>query len=161
MVSQAQHNGLSPEQFDLLLKKQIVKEDIFIQIYGDEFDYRILKIKDNGKLFTVKNIDTKEDKQITFNDIRIIEDMPIDRIMEAYLVDEELNTLDIIKKTDVCKTIIGKKKCSIDGNELEDGMKIVLHNDKTEKYNNKVLTVSGVGSSIKLSAPRGRPKKNT
>ena len=160
MVSQAQHNGLSPEQFDLLLKKQIVKEGIFIQIFGDEFDYRVLKINDD-KTFIIKNIDTKEDKQITYNDIRIIEDMPIDRIMEAYLVDEELNTLDIIKKTDVCKTIIGKKKCSIDGNELEDGMKIVLHNDKTEKYNNKVLTVSGVGSSIKLSAPRGRPKKNT
>ena len=154
MVSQAQHNGLSPEQFDLLLKKQIVKEGIFIQIFGDEFDYRVLKINDD-KTFIIKNIDTKEDKQITYNDIRIIEDM------EAYLVDEELNTLDIIKKTDVCKTIIGKKKCSIDGNELEDGMKIVLHNDKTEKYNNKVLTVSGVGSSIKLSAPRGRPKKNT
>ena len=38
MVSQAQHNGLNPEQFDLLLKKQIVKEGIFIQIYGNEFD---------------------------------------------------------------------------------------------------------------------------
>jgi hypothetical protein len=160
MVSQAQHNGLSPEQFDLLLKKQIVKEGIFIQIYGDEFDYRILKINDD-KTFIIKNIDTKEEKVITYNDIRIIEDMSVDRIMEAYLVDEELNTLDIIKKTDVCKNVIGKKNCSIDGNELEDGMKIILHKDVSEKFNNKVLTVSGVGNSIKLSAPRGRPRKNT
>lgn len=159
MVSKAQHNGLSQDQFDLLLKKQIVKEGIFIQIYGDEFDYRILKINDD-KTFIVKNIDTKEDKQITYNDIRIIEDMSVDRIMEAYLVDDELNTITVDKKTDVCKNVIGKENCSIDGNELEDGMKIILHNDVTKKFNNKVLTVSGVGNSIKLSAPRGRPKKN-
>ena len=28
-----------------------------------------------------------------------------------------------------------------------------------EKYNNKTLTVKGVGESIKLVASRGRPKK--
>ena len=157
-------NNLSKDQFNLLVEKGILHKDGFIQTYDDKgADYKILDIipKDSEYMFSVKNIDTKKDRMISQNLIEIIEDMTIYRIMEAYLVDEELNTLDIIKKTDVCKTIIGKKKCSIDGSELEDGMKIVLHNDKTEKYNNKVLTVSGVGSSIKLSAPRGRPKKNT
>lgn len=162
MVSQKQHNEITPEQFELLIKKQIVKEQIFIQLYGDEFDYRILKVNkgDDGYSFVVRNIDTRDNKTISYKDIRIIEDMSIDRIMDAYLVDEELNTYDIVKKTDVCKNVIGKKNCTINGVELENGMKLVLHNDKTVNYNNKVLTVNGVGSSIKLSAPRGRPRKN-
>ena len=162
MVSQKQYNEITPEQFELLIKKQIVKEQIFIQLYGDEFDYRILKVNkgDDGYSFVVRNIDTRDNKTISYKDIRIIEDMPIDRIIDAYLVDEELNTYNIVKKTDVCKTIIGNKNGSINGIELENGMKLVLHNDKTVNYNNKVLTVNGVGSSIKLSAPRGRPRKN-
>ena len=87
--------------------------------------------------------------------------MPIDRIMEAYLVDDELNTHDIIRKTDVLNNVIGKKTAKVAGIQLENGIKLVLHKDITEKYNNKILTVSGVGSSIKLTAPRGRPKKNS
>ena len=155
-------NNVSKEQFNLLVDKGILHKGGFIQLFSDiGADYKILDIlNENEYKFNVYNIDTRKSKIVPQSDIQIIEDMAIDRIMEAYLVDEELNTHDIIKKTDVAKTVIGKKNASISGIELEDGMKLVLHNDKTTNYNNKILTVSGVGSSIKLSAPRGRPRKN-
>ena len=156
-------NNLTKEQFDLLVSKNIIQENGYFRIYGDNNgDYRINEIiKENDCYkFSVKNIDTMRDSIINQNQISAIEDMSIYRIMEAYMVDEELNTHDIIKKTDIAKNIIGQKYAKIDGIELVDGDKLILHKDVNEKYNGKVLTVSGVGSSIKLSAPRGRPKKN-
>lgn len=156
-------NNLSKEQFDLLVNKHIIQENGYFRLYGDKYgDYRINKIieeKDCYK-FSVKNIDTMKDYIIKHNQVSEIEDMPIDRIMEAYLVDEELNTHEIYKKTDLEKTVIGKESATIDGLSLEDGSKWIFHNDVNENYNGKILTVSGVGNCIKLSAPRGRPKKN-
>lgn len=156
-------NNLSKEQFNLLVEKGILHKNGFVQLYDDKgTDYKILDILDKDEYnFYVKNIDTKECKTISQKMIEIIEDMPIDRIMEAYLVDDELNTHDIIRKTDVLNNVIGKKTAKVAGIQLENGIKLVLHKDITEKYNNKILTVSGVGSSIKLTAPRGRPKKNS
>ena len=86
--------------------------------------------------------------------------MDVERIIQAYEVNDELNTYDVKEKTDVEETVIGKEEAILNGIELDDGMRFIFHNDVNQKYNNKTLTVSGVGSSIKLSAPRGRPKKN-
>lgn len=157
MVNKTQQNKLKEEQINLLINKGIVKKDIFIKVFGDDFDYRITCI--NGNTFTILNIDTKESKNISYKDIRIIEDMDIDRFIQAYEVDDALSTINVTEETDVCKDIINKEYAEINGVELENDMKIILYNDLTKSLNNKVLTVRGVGESIKLVAPRGRPKK--
>jgi len=155
-------NNLSTEKIKLLIDKGIIKVNEYLQLYDDEFgDYRIAQIISGDVYkFLVKNLDTYALKTIEQNQIKSIDDMDIERIIKAYEVDDELNTYNVVKKTDVDKDVIGKKTATLNGIELEDGMRIILHNDVNKKYNGKVLTVSGVESSIKLTAPRGRPKKN-
>ena len=96
--------------------------------------------------------------------IEAIDDMNIERIMQAYSVDDELSIVEVDEETDVANTIVGQTFCTYVSPQrkidLEDGMKFIFHNDVNSKYRNKVLTVKGVGDSIKLVAPRGRPKKN-
>lgn len=156
-------NNLSTEKIKLLIDKGIIKVNEYLQLYNDEFgDYRIVQIISGDVYkFLVKNLDTYVLKTIEQSQIKSIDDMDIERIIKAYEVDDELNTYNIIIKTNVDKDVIGKETSKINGIELEDGMHIILHNDVNEKYNGKILTVSGVESSIKLTAPRGRPKKNT
>ena len=155
-------NNLTTNQFRLLVNKGIIKENGYLQLYDDELgDYRISKIISGSVYkFLVKNLDTYAMKTVEQNQIKSIEDMDVERIIQAYEVNDELNTYDVKEKTDVEETVIGKEEAILNGIELDDGMRFILHNDVNQKYNNKTLTVSGVGSSIKLSAPRGRPKKN-
>lgn len=158
MVNKTQQNKLKEEQINLLINKGIVKKGIFINVFEDDFDYRITDINDTN--FVLLNVDTKQSKTISYKDIRNIEDMDVERILQAYMVDDELSTHHIKNETNISKNVLGKKHAKIDDVDLEDGIKFILYNDSTSKFNNKILTVSGVGSSIKLSAPRGRPKKN-
>jgi hypothetical protein len=157
MVNKEQENKLREDQINLLINKGIIKKDIFIKIFEDDYDYRITNI--DGNSFTIFNIDTKESKNISYKNIRIIEDMDIYRFIKAYEVDDALSTLNITLRTNVLKDVIGKEYAKITGIELENDMKIILHNDLTKNLNDKILTVRDVGSSIKLVAPRGRPKK--
>lgn len=156
---------LTKEQMEFLVNKGVLKEGIFIMIENEPYvDYKILSI-DEGYNLTVKDISCDKDKVIPYTKIWVIEDMTLERIIQAYCVDDELSIIEINDKTDVKKDIIGVFEYvfkTSDGRiiELEDGMKIVFHNDVNDKYRNRVLTVKGVGSSINLVAPRGRPKKN-
>lgn len=156
---------LTKEQMEFLVNKGVLKDGIFIMIENEPYvDYKILSIDEDYNL-TVKDISCDKDKVIPYTKIWVIEDMTLDRIIQAYCVDDELSIIEINDKTDVKKDIIGVCEYvfkASDGRiiELEDGMKIVFHNDVNDKYRNKVLTVKGVGSSINLVAPRGRPKKN-
>jgi hypothetical protein len=107
----------------------------------------------------------EKDKVIPYTKIWVIEDMTLERIIQAYCVDDELNIIEIDDETDVKKDIIGVYEYvfkTSDGRiiELKDGMKMIFHNDVSDKYRNRLLTVKGVGESIKLVAQRGRPKKN-
>jgi glycosyltransferase involved in cell wall biosynthesis len=114
---------------------------------------------------TIRDIMNEKDKVIPYTKICVIEDMTIDRIIQAYSVDDELNIIEIDDETDVKKDIIGVYEYvfkTSDGRiiELKDGMKMIFHNDVSDKYRNRLLTVKGVSESIKLVAQRGRPKKN-
>jgi hypothetical protein len=156
---------LTKEQMEFLVNKEVLKDGIFIMVENEPWvDYKILNIDKEYNL-TIRDIVNEKDKVIPYTKICVIEDMTLDRIIQAYCVDDELSIIEINDKTDVKKDIIGVYEYvfkTSDGRiiELEDGMKIIFHNDANDKYRNKVLTVKGVGSSINLVAPRGRPKKN-
>ena len=156
---------ISKEQFVWLVDKGIIHEGMMVNFNNcDYIDYKITKIfpyKDKNKatLLEVQNMENDKITIASYNSITSIEYIDIDRFVKAYEVDDEMNMVDVIKKTNVEKTIIGKKSAKINGAELSDGSKIFLHNDSNPKFCNKPLTVKGVGSSIKLIAPRGRPKK--
>lgn len=156
---------LTKEQMEFLVNKEVLKDGIFIMVENESWvDYKILNIDKDYNL-TIRDIVNEKDKVIPYTKICVIEDMTLDRIIQAYCVDDELSIIEINDKTDVKKDIIGVYEYvfkTSDGRiiELEDGMKIIFHNDANDKYRNKVLTVKGVGSSINLVAPRGRPKKN-
>ncbi len=149
---------ISKEQYLWLVDKGIIHEGMMINLNGcDYVDFKIMKLNDTK--LEVRNMENDLLLNTTYNTITSIEYMDIDRFVKAYEVDDEMNMVDVIKKTNVEKTIIGKKSAKINGVELTDGSKIFLHNDSNPKFCNKPLTVKGVGSSIKLIAPRGRPKK--
>ena len=149
---------ISKEQYLWLVDKGIIHEGMMVNLNGcDYVDFKIMKINDTK--LEVRNMENDLLMNTTYNTLTSIEYMDIDRFVKAYEVDDEMNMVNVIKKTNVEKTIIGKKSAKINGIELTDGSKIFLHNDSNPKFCNKPLTVKGVGSSIKLIAPRGRPKK--
>ena len=152
------------EELKLMIDKNIIHKGNIIQVKGyDYIDWRIVDInyseKSNCYMFKIQNIETKKIAEIKQTDIGSIEDMSFERFKQAYEIDDELSTIEIHKKTDVVNDIFGRKRPSLCEYKLEDGMKFVLHNDKTEKYNNKLLTVRGVGDNVVLVCPRGRPKE--
>lgn len=161
-------NKLTKEQFGLLIKHNVIRENTFVitSIYKNEFRVVTVEETDDGYNLLLKNVDdaTKQCK-VSYKMIDTIDDMNINRVIQAYSIDDELSIIEINDETDVERDMIGSYEYifkTSDGRiiELEDGMKIIFHNDATPKYKNKVLTVKGVGSAIKMVAPRGRPKKN-
>lgn len=155
---------ITREQYSWLVNKGIIHEGMMVNLNNcDYIDFKITKIfpcnDDKTPLIEVQNMENDRVGLATYNSITGIEYMDVNRFVKAYEVDDEINTLNVIKKTNVENTIIGKETAKVNGQELKDGMKIILHNDLNPKLCNKPLTVKGVGSSIKLIAPRGRPKK--
>ena len=74
---------------------------------------------------------------------------------------DENSIIEISYETDVMNDIVGKEEAELDGKDLDEGMRLILHNDKTEKMNNKILNVKYDDKGLlKLVANRGRPKKN-
>ena len=170
---------LTNSQFYFLVKEKVLHKNTPITVKRTEK----VRISDNYKLnksvvyegkllgylannennkFAVKYyLDSNRDKikVSPIEDIIKIEGQQSDRYFEAL---KELmankNALVVIEPTDVINTIIGKATPTLKGCELYDGMKIILKNDKTAKYNNKILNVKGYGTKVKLIANAGRPK---
>ena len=89
-----------------------------------------------------------------------IENMPVEKILEAYDMSENNKIEEIDIETDVVNEVIGKKEGCVDGIELKEGKRFIFLNDVTPKYNNRIFTVKyDNDNNIKLIANRGRPKK--
>lgn len=161
-------NKLTKEQFKFLMERNIIKVNDFVTVGHSKMDYKITDIKETEDSYhiSLQLVDAPNRRiKVEHKMIESIDDMGIERIMQAYSVDDELSIIEINDKSDVEKDIVGSFEYvfnTSDGKiiELEDGMKFIFHNDVNPKYKNKVLTVKGVRDSIKLVAPRGRPKKN-
>ena len=135
------------------------------KLYDEKFkgEYFIDKIfKLNGDVrFLVTKLDESVSYNISYKQISIIAGQSIDEILEAYDMGEN-SIIEISYETDVMNDIVGKEEAELDGKDLDEGMRLILHNDKTEKMNNKILNVKYDDKGLlKLVANRGRPKKNS
>lgn len=171
--------ALTSSQFYFLLKEKVIHRDTPIEVKrnftvkgSDDFKIQKSQIIEAG-LYNVYSSDdhTKfaigyydlnnrsEIKHCPISCITTIEGQDVDRYYKAL---EELmgnkNAHTITEPTDVINTVIGKSKPDILGIELYEGMKLILKNDKTSKYNNHILNVKGYGTSVKLVGNAGRPK---
>lgn len=170
---------LTNSQFYFLVKEKVLHKNTPITVKRTEKvrisdNYKLNKsVTYEGKLigylaneqnnkFAVKYyLDSNRDKikVSPIEDIIKIEGQQSDRYFEAL---KELlankNALVINEPTNVINNVVGKEKPTLKGNELYEGMKIILKNDKTAKYNNKILNIKGYGTSVKLIANAGRPK---
>ena len=145
------------------VNRGVLEHNVEIGITNFEGEYFIDKIfKLNGDVrFLVTKLDESVSYNISYKQISIIAGQSIDDILEAYDMGEN-SIIEISYETDVMNDIVGKEEAELDGKDLDEGMRLILHNDKTEKMNNKILNVKYDDKGLlKLVANRGRPKKNS
>lgn len=127
----------------------------------DVFHILGYKLLQNTVIFTLMKVsDMVGTIDVPYTYITEIGYMNIPSIVDAYELAEDKQIIEIVGVSDVIMNVLGKENATINGIVLTDGMRIILHDDVNMKYNNKVLTVRGVGESIELVANRGRPKKS-
>ena len=156
---------LTMEEADLLVTKGIIKKGSGLIIKGlsknDDDEYIVSKI---GKLkdcvvFYVYNGYKECQYKVKQSAILKVDEMDVHKLVDAYNGSSTDDVLEVMESTNVERSIIGKKCGELDGQKLENGMRIMLTNDKNDKLNDKILVVKGVGESIVLAPNRGRPKK--
>lgn len=135
----------------------------FGEIRDSQDDFTIYEIQRSPEFKLILSRNTNGAKiTARVQDIKKIDGMEIASLAEAFdlNLDGTPSVYRFVEETNVKKEIVGKKEFTLpDGSSLQDGMRIVLNNDKTESLNEIPLTVRGVGTSIELKKPRGRPKK--
>lgn len=145
------------------VNRGVLEHNVEIGITNFKGEYFIDKIFQlNGDVrFLVTKLDESASYNISYKQISIIAGQSIDDILEAYDMGEN-SIIEISYETDVMNDVVGKEEAELDGKDLDEGMRIILHNDKTEKMNNKILNVKYNDKGLlKLVANRGRPKKNS
>jgi hypothetical protein len=145
------------------VNRGVLEHNVEIGITNFKGEYFIDKIFQlNGDVrFLVTKLDESVSYNISYKQISIIAGQSIDDILEAYDMGEN-SIIEIDTETDVMNDIVGKEEAELNGKDLDEGMRLILHNDKTEKMNNKILNVKYDDKGLlKLVANRGRPKKNS
>ena len=145
------------------VNRGVLEHNVEIGITNFKGEYFIDKIFQlNGDVrFLITKLDESISYNISYKQISIIAGQSIDDILEAYDMGEN-SIIEISYETDVMNDVVGKEEAELDGKDLDEGMRIILHNDKTEKMNNKILNVKYDDKGLlKLVANRGRPKKNS
>lgn len=170
--------SLTNSQLNFLLREKAIHKNTQIKVekcrtkkITDNYKVPVL-IVENGKLSRVlfddknekyyicyKKDESDKEKYCLIDEVKEIDGQSTDRFFKAL---EELlvnsNAYKITEPTNVASTLVGKKKPKLNGIELYEGMKIFLTNDKTQKYNNRVLNIKGYGTKVKLLCNAGRPK---
>lgn len=145
------------------VNRGVLEHNVEIGITNFKGEYFIDKIFHlNGDVrFLVTKLDESVSYNISYKQISIIAGQSIDDILEAYDMGEN-SIIEISYETDVMNDVVGKEEAELNGKDLDEGMRLILHNDKTEKMNNKILNVKYDDKGLlKLVANRGRPKKNS
>ena len=154
---------LKLEEAQEFVKRGVLAHNVEIGITNFKGEYFIDKIFQlNGDVrFLVTKLDESVSYNISYKQISIIAGQSIDDILEAYDMGEN-SIIEISYETDVMNDVVGKEEAELDGKDLDEGMRIILHKDKTEKMNGKILNVKYDDKGLlKLVANRGRPKKNS
>lgn len=155
--------NLTCDEAEMLVMKGVIKKGSGLIIRGlskdDTDEYMVSKIgrtKDNV-IFYVYSGYKECQFRVKQSAVLKVDEMDVHKLVDAY--NSVGDVLEVSEKTNVEWYVIGKKKAILEGQELEDGMKICLENDINDKFNDKILVVKGVGESITLAPNRGRPKK--
>lgn len=157
--------NLTPAEAEMLVMKGVIRKGTGLTIRGlsknDSDEYIVSKI---GKLkdcivFYVYNGYKECQYKVKQSAILKVDEMDVHKLVDAYNGSSTDDVLEVMESTNVERSIIGKKCGELDGQKLENGMRIMLTNDKNDKLNDKILVVKGVGESIVLAPNRGRPKK--
>lgn len=140
----------------ILVNKNVLERgsEITFRMNKMIYDSCIGKIIDNGSSMLFKTFDNI---MLKTEHILTIDGMDAHKLFEAY--NEDNNAISIEDVTNVEKDVLNKINANINGMDLENGLKIIFHNDVNKKYNGKLFTVKGVGEKITLVSQRGRPKK--
>lgn len=171
--------ALTGSQFYFLLKEKVIHRNTPIEVkreytikMKDGFTTKRKQVIEGGLYnvymnnehnnFVIEYFDYNDRNKIercSFSCITSIEGQDVDRYYKAL---EDLlgnkNAVTVEEPTDVINTVIGKKRPTLLGIELYEGMKLILKNDKSDKYNNHILNVKGYGSSVRLTGNAGRPR---
>lgn len=155
---------LSLNNAKFLVEKEIIRPKvtlISLVNFKQDKEFVILEsfIDKDAVSFHVKEVDGLKMFKVTHKVITKIDGMNVDKIIDAYCVEDELNTIEVNDETDVVNDVVGKSNAIINDILLEEDMKLILHNDKTPEMNDKILTVGRKNGVLKLIQPRGRPKK--
>lgn len=155
-------NILKLSEAQEFVKRGVLAKNVEVGITNFRNDFFIDKICQlNGDIrFIVTSLDEACKCNVNYRQITKIAGQPIDKILEAYDLGEN-KVIEFTTLTNVMEDVIGKEEAEIDGIELDEGMRIILHSDITAKMNNKILNVKYDDKGLlKLVANRGRPKKN-
>jgi hypothetical protein len=108
---------------------------------------------------TVKFLLTGKMKVYNLSDITLIDGMEMSKFCQAYNLEAngDYSVVEIEDYTDCVRDIIGKKYARIGDLILENDMKLWFKNEVNLEYNQRLITVVGVGEQIRLNK-RGRPK---
>lgn len=155
---------LSLNNAKFLVEKGIIRPKvtlISLVNFKQDREFVVLETFIDGDAVSFKVKDTESPKmfRVTHKIITKIDGMNVDKIIDAYCVEDELNTIEVNDETDVVNEVVGKSNAIINGVLLEEDMKLILHNDKSPEMNEKILTVGRKNGVLKLIQPRGRPKK--
>lgn len=159
---------LTYEQTIEFIKRGVLEvNNTLVDIENSSKQYLIYKIKidvDNKQIYfdlydASLPFDGHKPFLISYDKIKKIGYMPIDKILNAYDMGTENRIEEIDIETDVANDVIGKTSAVIDGIELQEGQRYIFLNDKTPQYKNRIYTVRIENGVIKLVANRGRPKK--
>lgn len=153
---------LKLEEAKEFVKRGIFDKNVEVGIVNFRNEFFIDKIAElpNDVRFIVTSLDEACKCNVSYKQIIKIAGQSIEDVLEAYDMGSN-KTIDVNMETDVVNDVIGKDEATIIGIKLDEGMRIILHKDKTEKMNNKILNVKYDNEGlIKLVGNRGRPKKN-
>lgn len=171
--------ALTSNQFYFLVREKVIHRDTLIEVkrkyninVSENYKFNKEEIVEAGLSSIYANdehtefaigyymLDNREKIYHTsIKNIVSIEGQDVDRYykaLEELMANKNANTIE--SPTDVINSVIGQKRPKLLGIELYDGMKIILKNDKTPKYNNRVLNVRGYGSKVRLVCNAGRPR---
>lgn len=124
------------------VKRGVLAKNIEVGITNFRNDFFIDTIHQlNGDIrFIVTSLDEACKCNVNYRQITRFAGQPIERLLEAFDMGEN-KIIEMHSETNVMEDIVGKEEAEIEGIDLDEGMRIILHNDITTKMNNKILNV--------------------
>lgn len=133
------------QKLDFLVKNKIIHRNSMITYKNKDYCLSNIYRKNNQYYLQLGDI------VVNFNYISKIDGMDIKRILNSY-IEEEIGVYEFKIKTDIKKII--KTTLMIENIPLKQDMSIILRNDKTARYNNKIIKIIKGRKRLIISQPK-------